>query len=184
MSSPVLTGPHFAPPASLQSGAHISSLELYRELHRESLADPEAFWSRMARRLVWSREWDRVADFDFHRARIRWFEGGRLNASVNCLDRHVAAGHGDRLAYLWESNDPEEPNRRFTYAELLREVEQFGNVLRARGVRKGDRVCLYLQMIPELPIAMLACARIRSFSERSAPSRCATASTTRAARCW
>ncbi|NIR68334.1 acetate--CoA ligase, partial [candidate division KSB1 bacterium] len=121
--------------------------------------DPAKFWARVAERLDWSKKWDNVFDFDFVKANIKWFEEGRLNVSYNCLDRHVEAGHGDQTAIIWESNDPNE-TRTFTYAQLLDEVQKFANVLKANGVKKGDRVCIYLQMIPELPIAMLACARI------------------------
>ena len=88
-----------------------------------------------------------------------WFDGGKLNACYNCLDRHVELGHGDSTAIIWEGNSPDE-DKTFTYAELLAQVKRFANVLKAQGVRKGDRVCIYLQMVPELTIAMLACARI------------------------
>jgi acetyl-CoA synthetase len=150
----------FHPPAHFEEKAHVPSLQHYRSLYEESIRDPEGFWSVVAQRLHWTRPFEKVRDFDFHAGHVRWFEGGKLNASANCLDRHVAAGNAGRIAYLWESNDPDEPARRITYGELLREVERFANVLKAHGVGKGDRVCLYMQMIPELPIAMLACARL------------------------
>ena len=134
-------------------------MEEYHETYAESVTDPEAFWSNIAERITWFKRWDKVSEYDFVKADIKWFDGGRLNASYNCLDRHVESGHGDAIALIWEGNNPEE-DKTFTYSELLGEVKRFANALKAEGVRKGDRVCIYLQMIPELPIAMLACARI------------------------
>ncbi|MCZ6678077.1 MAG: acetate--CoA ligase [Candidatus Poribacteria bacterium] len=141
------------------ANAHVSSMEQYQKMYEESVADPEGFWSNVAERLTWYKKWDKVRDFDFVNADIKWFEGGKLNASYNCLDRHVEAGYGDATAIIWEGNNPEE-DKTFTYSELLQAVKRFANVLKAQGVQKGDRVCIYLQMIPELAIAMLACARI------------------------
>ncbi|MCS6987300.1 MAG: acetate--CoA ligase [Sphingomonadaceae bacterium] len=136
--------------------------ERYARLYRESLEDPEGFWRREAQRIDWMRPFTKVADWSFREEdfRIRWFEDGTLNASANCLDRHVAAGHGDRVAILWEPDDPATPGRRLTYAELLDAVGRLANGLKALGVRRGDRVTIYLPMIPEAAIAMLACARI------------------------
>ena len=108
---------------------------------------------------TWYKKWDTVREFDFVNAAIKWFDGGTLNACYNCLDRHVEAGHGDATAIIWEGNSPDE-DKTFTYSELLGQVKRFANVLKAQGVRRGDRVCIYLQMVPELTIAMLACARI------------------------
>ena len=139
--------------------AHVSNMEEYHETYAESVTDPEAFWSNIAERITWFKRWDKVSEYDFVKADIKWFDGGRLNASYNCLDRHVESGHGDAIALIWEGNNPEE-DKTFTYSELLGEVKRFANALKAEGVRKGDRVCIYLQMVPELPIAMLACARI------------------------
>lgn len=139
--------------------AHVSSMEQYHEMYAESVADPEGFWSNAAERITWFKKWDKVSEYDFVKADIKWFDGGRLNASYNCLDRHVESGHGDAIALIWEGNNPEE-DKTFTYNELLQAVKRFANALKAQGVGKGDRVCIYLQMIPELPIAMLACARI------------------------
>ena len=141
------------------SNAHISSMEQYQKMYDESVADPEAFWSNVAERITWYKKWDTVREYDFVNANIKWFDGGKLNACYNCLDRHVEAGHGDATAIIWEGNSPDE-DKTFTYSELLGEVKRFANVLKAQGVRKGDRVCIYLQMVPELTIAMLACARI------------------------
>ena len=134
-------------------------MEQYHETYAESVTDPDGFWSKIAERITWFKKWDKVSEYDFVKADIKWFDGGRLNASYNCLDRHVESGHGDAIALIWEGNNPEE-DKTFTYSELLGEVKRFANALKAEGVRKGDRVCIYLQMIPELPIAMLACARI------------------------
>ena len=139
--------------------AHVDSLEAYQAQYAESIQDPEAFWATVAERLTWYQKWHTVRDYDFVEADIKWFEGGTLNACYNCLDRHVEAGHGDATAIIWEGNDPSE-DKTFSFSELLAEVKKFANVLKAQGVEKGDRVCLYLQMVPELAIAMLACARI------------------------
>ena len=139
--------------------AHVSSLEAYQTQYAESIQDPGAFWANIAERLTWYQKWDTVRDYDFVNGEIKWFEGGTLNACYNCLDRHVEAGHGDATAIIWEGNSPTE-DKQFTYSELLAEVKKFANVLKTQGIRKGDRVCIYLQMVPELAIAMLACARI------------------------
>ena len=139
--------------------AHVDSLEAYQAQYNASIQDPEAFWATVAERLTWYQKWHTVRDYDFVDAEIKWFEGGTLNACYNCLDRHVAAGHGDATAIIWEGNDPSE-DKTFTFSELLAEVKKFANVLKAQGIEKGDRVCIYLQMVPELAIAMLACARI------------------------
>ena len=139
--------------------AHVNSLETYQAQYAESIQDPEAFWAAIAERLTWYQKWNTVRDYDFVNGEIKWFEGGTLNACYNCLDRHIEAGHGDATAVIWEGNDPSE-DKTFSYSELLAEVKKFANVLKAQGVEKGDRVCIYLQMVPELAIAMLACARI------------------------
>jgi len=149
----------FNPSAEFQSNALINSRERYQELYQRSIEDPDGFWAEQAGRLDWIEKWDKVQEFDFVDAEIKWFEGGKLNVSYNCLDRHVKAGHGEHQALIWEGNDPTE-SRSYTYSQLLAEVEKFANVLKDNGVTKGDRVCLYMQMIPELSIAMLACARI------------------------
>ncbi|MXV76618.1 acetate--CoA ligase [Candidatus Poribacteria bacterium] len=139
--------------------AHVNSLEAYQTQYTESIQDPEAFWATVAERLTWYQKWRTVLDYDFVNGDIKWFEGGTLNACYNCLDRHVEGGHGDATAIIWEGNDPSE-DKTFSFNELLAEVKKFANVLKAQGVEKGDRVCIYLQMVPELAIAMLACARI------------------------
>ena len=141
------------------ANAHVNSLEAYHAQYAESIQDPEAFWAAIAERLTWYQKWDTVRDYDFINGEIKWFDGGTLNACYNCLDRHIEAGHGDATAIIWEGNDPSE-DKTFSYTELLAEVNKFANVLKAQGIEKGDRVCIYLQMVPELAIAMLACARI------------------------
>ncbi len=132
----------------------------YQSMYQRSIEDPEGFWTDMAKeRLAWYSTWDKVLDWDFHKANIEWFKGGTLNVSYNCLDRHVEAGHGDQTALIWEGNSPDEDSK-ISYRQLLGEVCRFANALKAAGVKKGDRVCLYMQMIIQLPVAMLACARI------------------------
>jgi len=130
----------------------------YQRLYKESVANPEGFWARQAERLQWFKPWDAVLRQDFANAKHEWYVGGKLNVSVNCLDRHLAQD-GERVALIWEGDHPQE-SRKLTYRELHREVCRFANVLKKRGVRKGDRVTIYLGMVPELPIALLACARI------------------------
>jgi len=152
-------GKTFPAPPAYRERAYVQSLEQYRRLYAESVKDPERFWAEQAKRLDWQKPWDKVLDWNFTEPRIEWFPGGKLNASVNCLDRHVAAGKGGQTAIIWEGNEPTE-SRSWTYAELHREVCRFANALLSLGVKKGDRVCLYLPMVIELPIALLACARI------------------------
>ena len=142
----------YPPPEDFRNQAWVRDESIYREAE----ADPEAFWAAQAERLDWTRRWDQVLDWKPPFA--RWFVGGKLNASVNCLDRHLAQGRGDRPAILWEGEPGDK--KTLTYADLHREVCRFTNVLRGLGVQKGDRVAIYLPMIPELPVAMLACARI------------------------
>ena len=149
----------FQPAPEWSAGAHIKNMDQYREIYDRSIQNQDAFWADIAERITWTKKWDRISDVDYTKAQIKWFEGGKLNVSYNCLDRHVEAGHGDRTALIWEGNNPEE-DRSFSYSELLRKVQKFANVLKSLGVEKGDRVCLYMQMIPQLPVAMLACARI------------------------
>ena len=127
-----------------------------RAVYESAEADHESFWAEQADRLGWVKRWDTVMTWT--PPWVRWFEGGQLNASYNCLDRHVEAGGGDKVAYYWEGEPGEE--RAITYRELLDEVSRFANALKELGVRRGDRVAIYLGMVPELPVAMLACARI------------------------
>ena len=149
----------FPPPPLFQEGARIRTMDAYRRIYASSVEDPEGFWADVADRILWRRKFTKVLDWDFHTAKIRWFEDGLLNVTESCLDRHVAAGKGDRTALIWEGNDPQ-VDRRITYRELLRQVCRFSNVLKELGVEKGDRVCIYMPMIPDLVVAMLACARI------------------------
>jgi len=138
--------------------SHIKKEE-FSKLYNESIGNNEKFWSKVSKRIHWFKNWDKVSDIDYSQAKIKWFENGKLNVSYNCIDRHVESGHGDDLALIWEGNNPSE-DKQFTYKELLIEVSKFSNVLKSNNVIKGDRVCIYMQMIPELTIAMLACARI------------------------
>ena len=139
--------------------AHIPNMKVYQEMYDKSVKDPEGFWAKQAERLDWMKKWDTVSNNDFTKAKISWFEGGKLNVSYNCLDRHIKAGFGDQTALIWEGNDPL-TDKAISYSEMLAEVSKFANVLKSTGVEKGDRVCIYMQMIPELAIAMLACTRI------------------------
>jgi len=149
----------FNPAAEFTANAHIKSMEQYQEMYDRSVNDEDGFWAEQAERLTWFKKWDTVANYDIANADIKWFEGGKLNVSYNCLDRHVEDGFGERTALIWEGNNPNE-DKTFTYNELLGDVQKFANVLKAHGVEKGDRVCIYMQMIPELSVAMLACSRI------------------------
>ena len=149
----------FSPTQNASKNAHIPSFDRYDEIYKRSIEDPENFWAETAQRIHWIKPWDTVRNFDFVQGRIEWFSGGKLNACYNCIDRHIENGHGDETAIIWEGNDPNQ-SRKFSYSELLRDVSQFANALKSMGVEKGDRVCLYMQMIPELAVAVLACARI------------------------
>ena len=149
----------YSPSADWTVNAHINSLDKYKEMYNKSIEDPDAFWSDIAKRITWYKPWEKVRDFNFQNGEIKWFENGKLNVSYNCLDRHVESGNGEKTAIIWEGNDPSE-DKHFTYNKLLEKVKKFSNVLKDLGVEKGDRVCIYMQMVPELAIAMLACARI------------------------
>ncbi|MBV8115425.1 MAG: acetate--CoA ligase [Silvibacterium sp.] len=146
----------FPPPPEFAARAHIKSLEEYEELYARSVGDPEGFWEEAARELHWFAPWTKVLDWNLPWA--KWFVGGMINVSYNCLDRHVNNGKADKTAILWEGEPGEV--RRLSYAELLAEVERFANGLKSLGIRKGDRVAVYMGMTPELAIALLACARI------------------------
>ena len=139
--------------------SHISSLDHYKNFYEDSIKSPDSFWGKIAKRIDWFEPWDKVSNYNFNKGKINWFNGGKLNASYNCIDRHINAGYGNEVAIIWEGNDPKQ-SRKFTYSDLLKEVSLFANALKSLGVQKGDRVCLYMQMIPELAIAVLACARI------------------------
>jgi acetyl-CoA synthetase len=149
----------FDPPMALREQAHVRSLAEYQEIYKRSIEDPEGFWAEKAAQLEWFKKWDRVLEADFPKAVIRWFTGGKLNVSFNCLDRHLRDGRQNKAALIWEG-EPGGENRTYTYRDLHREVCRFANVLKKKGLKRGDRVALYMPMVPELPIAMLACARI------------------------
>jgi acetyl-CoA synthetase len=145
-------------PPDVAARAHIDEA-LYQEMYEQSVRDSDRFWAQQAERFVdWFKPWDKVQDCDFGTARIRWFEGGKLNVSYNCLDRHLSE-KGDQIAIIWEGDDPA-LEKKLTYRELHEQVCRFANVLKKYGVQKGDRVCIYLPMIPEAAVAMLACTRI------------------------
>ncbi|MFZ0790722.1 MAG: AMP-binding protein, partial [Chromatiaceae bacterium] len=147
-------------PAAIAEQAHIDAEE-YAVMYQHSVENPDDFWGEQAEQFVtWFKRWDSVSDwsFDPDNLHISWFKGGKLNVSYNCLDRHLEK-RGDQVAIIWESDNPE-LDRKITYRELHAEVSKFANVLKSKGVKKGDRVCIYLPMIPEAAVAMLACTRI------------------------
>lgn len=137
----------------------ISSADEYQSAYRKSVNDPEAFWADIAANFYWRKRWDKVLEWNFTEPSVKWFVGGKLNITENCLDRHLGS-IGNKPAIIWEPNDPEEHHRVITYRDLHTKVIQFANVLKNNGVKKGDRVCLYMGMVPELAIAVLACARV------------------------
>lgn len=137
----------------------IKSIEQYHEAYKKSVDDPEGFWAEQAETFTWHQKWHTVLKNDFITPDVRWFEGGKMNITENCLDRHIAT-KGDQTAILWEANEANEPSIKYTYKQLLAEVNKCANALKAQGVKKGDRICFYMPMIPQVAIAMLACARI------------------------
>ena len=137
----------------------INTFKEYKEKYEQSVNDPEAFWAEVAEHFQWQKKWDKVLDWDFSKPEIKWFQGAKLNITENCLDRHLET-MGNKTAIIWEPNDPDEESRYISYRQLFVKVSRFANVLKNNGIKKGDRVCLYMPMIPELAIAMLACARI------------------------
>ena len=148
----------FNPPKGFVEKAHIKSMDEYKKLYGKSEKDLEGFWAEQANIIHWYKKWDKV--FDNSKAPfVKWFVGGKTNISYNCLDRHLANGKADKVALIWEG-EPVTDSKKYTYRELHREVCKFANVLKSHGIKKGDRVNLYLPMIPELAIAMLACTRI------------------------
>tara|TARA_B100000073_G_scaffold143362_1_gene117958 strand:+ start:4081 stop:6009 length:1929 start_codon:yes stop_codon:yes gene_type:complete len=140
-----------------KQNAYINT-EKYEEMYNESIQNPEKFWSEQAENIDWYKKWDNVMNYDFNTAEIKWYEGGKLNVTYNCIDRHLES-RGDQTAIIWESDDPN-LEKSYTYNELHKEVSKFANVLKKQGVKKGDVVIIYMPMIPELSIAVLACARI------------------------
>ncbi len=152
----------FNPPAAFTEGAWIKSREEYQKMYDRSIQDPEGFWGEVAEQFHWFEKWDKVFDYNYDRrqgkVQHQWYINGKTNITYNCLDRHLAT-RGDQTAIIWVGNNPGE-DRYFTYAELHEQVCKFANVLKANGIKKGDRVSIYMQMIPELAIAMMGCARI------------------------
>ena len=139
--------------------SRITSFEEYQKIYTESVNDPEKFWAEQAEQFVWKKKWNKVLDWNFTEPKIEWFKGGKLNITENCLDRHLET-RGDQVAYFWEPNEPGDKAVELTYKQLHEQVCKFSNVLKNNGAKKGDRICIYMPMVPELAIALLACARI------------------------
>lgn len=137
----------------------ITSFEEYKTEYKRSVENPEAFWEEQAEQFVWKKKWDKVLNWNFTEPKIEWFVNGKLNITENCLDRHLPA-RANQIAYYWEPNNPQEKAVELTYKQLHEQVCKFANVLKNNGAKKGDRVCIYMPMVPELAIALLACARI------------------------
>ncbi len=149
----------FPPPKEFSAKAHVKSLDEYKKLYERSISDPDGFWGEQAKNLDWFKKWDKVLDYSFNDPLyIKWFQGGKINVSYNCLDRHIKTEKKNKAAIIWEGEPGE--SRTYTYQQLYTEVCKFANVLKKKGIKKGDRVTIYMPMIPELPITMLACARI------------------------
>jgi len=149
----------FPPSKEFSQKAHVKSMKEYEQLYKKSVDEPDKFWGEMAEKhLTWFKKWDKVLEYDFMKPSIKWFIGGKLNASVNCLDRYIATPTRNKAALIWESDSG--MYKTYTYQQLYYEVNRFANVLKKKGIKKGDRVTIYLPMIPELAISMLACARI------------------------
>jgi acetyl-CoA synthetase len=152
----------YQPPATVSETAWVQNMDQYQEMYERSIKDPEGFWAEQAEQFIWFKKWDKVRDYNYNVKKgkifIEWFKGAKTNITVNCLDRHIES-RGDQTAILWEGNEPGETCS-LTYKELLDQVCRFANVLKKHGVKKGDRVSIYMPMIPELAVAMLACARI------------------------
>ena len=137
----------------------IESIQDYQEEYRKSVETPETFWGEIAEEFLWRKKWDKVLEWDFNKPEIKWFLNAKLNITENCLDRHLST-RGNQTAIIWEPNNPDDPAKHITYQQLFEEVCKTANMLKAQGVKKGDRVCIYLPMIPELAYTILACARI------------------------
>ncbi|MAV64836.1 MAG: acetate--CoA ligase [Candidatus Marinimicrobia bacterium] len=139
--------------------AHIKDLKSYNIKYKESISNTNRFWEKQANQIEWIKKWDQISNVDYKKAKIEWYKNAKLNVSYNCIDRHINRGNGNNSAIIWEGNNPDE-SITLTYNQLLKKVSTFANVLKKHNIKKGDRVCIYMQMIPELAIAMLACARI------------------------
>ncbi|MEO1628663.1 MAG: acetyl-coenzyme A synthetase N-terminal domain-containing protein, partial [Bacteroidota bacterium] len=137
----------------------ITSYSQYKRVYRQSIKDPEGFWAEQAASFKWRKKWKQTLQWDFATPDVKWFVGGKLNITENCLDRHLKE-RGDQVALIWEPNDPSEAYKTYTYKELHAEVCRFANCLKANGIEKGDRICFYMPMVPELAIGVLACARL------------------------
>ncbi|RZL30427.1 MAG: acetyl-coenzyme A synthetase, partial [Pedobacter sp.] len=137
----------------------ITSFKQYEEDYKKSVENPEQFWGEVAQNFQWRKPWFKVLSWNFEEPNIKWFEGAKLNITENCLDRHLLT-NGDKPAIIWEPNNPEEESVTYTYKMLHERVCRFANVLKRNGAKKGDRICIYMPMVPELAIAVLACARI------------------------
>jgi acetyl-CoA synthetase len=148
----------FQPAEEYKKVGYVKSMEEYKALYKRSIDDPDGFWREQAKDLDWFKPFDKVSECDFNKPEVKWFLGGKLNISYNCLDRHLAT-RGNKAALIWQG-EPLEESKTYTYQQLHYQVSKFANVLKKHGIKKGDRVSIYLPMIPELPIAMLACARI------------------------
>jgi len=153
------SGKKYFPSREFQKKAAIKSFRQYKEIYKHSINDPQDFWAERARDLHWFKKWENVLEYDFTEAYVKWFEGGKINVAYNCLDRHLCSWRKNKAALIWIGENSDE-SKIYTYQMLHTEVSRFANVLRKNGIKKGDRVTMYLPMIPELAIAMLACARI------------------------
>ena len=138
---------------------NIDSFAKYEDAYKASTEHPEKFWEGIANEFVWQKAWDKTLEWEFQTPHVKWFQGGILNITENCLDRHLPE-HAEDIALIWEPNNPQEQEVQLSYKELHEQVCQFANVLKSKGVKKGDRVAIYMPMIPELTIGVLACARI------------------------
>ncbi len=138
---------------------NISSFTDYQKHYKTSVENPEAFWEEVANKFVWRKKWSKVLEWDFHKPEVKWFIGGKLNITENCIDRHLPA-RANQVAIIWEPNDPKDEAKKITYQTLYDEVCKVANMLKANGIKKGDRVCIYMPMVPELAYAILACARV------------------------
>ena len=137
----------------------ITSFDQYKDSYEQSVKEPEKFWATIADNFLWKKKWNNVLSWNFKEPNIKWFEGAKLNITENCLDRHLAE-NADTPAIIWEPNDPGNDSITLTYKMLHERVCRFANVLKRNGAQKGDRICIYMPMVPELAIAVLACARI------------------------
>jgi len=139
---------------------NILTKDQYNSIYKDSITNPEEFWSEIAsKNFIWKNKWDTVLEWDFKQAKVNWFQGAKLNITENCLDRHLQ-DNSEKTAIIFEPNNPKDSSEKITYRSLFERVCKMSNVLKEKGVKKGDRVCIYLPMIPELAISVLACARI------------------------